>query len=343
MAPRRPTPSAAVLGLLGLLVACRGEPAPPAPGEVAASVLAARFGPEFARLEPFSPAWQAQTRRLSRVACARVVAPHLYRIERDGRRAHLLGTRHIGVGLDRMPALVRTLVASAPTVVFETVDGGDDEGTLDQAPAAPWPEVVGAEARARFRELMGARAAQALEQEPAVVATASLSALFEDTDAGLDGELEALAGPERAVGLETDAFQEALLVRWLDARALRAALTLTDGGHAELLVDAITNLAAYCAGTDTDTGITDEDRADMRATGYTDDEITRFEREMLADRNRAWLPRLEAHFTTPEVFVAVGAGHLYGADGLLALLRARGFVVTRLGAAGPVSAGPATR
>ncbi len=51
-------------------------------------------------------------------------------------------------------------------------------------------------------------------------------------------------------------------------------------------------------------------------------------RALLADRNAAWLPKLEALLATPEVeFVLVGAGHLPGSDGLMALLKARGCTI----------------
>lgn len=45
-------------------------------------------------------------------------------------------------------------------------------------------------------------------------------------------------------------------------------------------------------------------------------------------RDAAWLPRLEATLAQPGFhFIAFGAGHLIGADGLVALLRAKGFTV----------------
>ncbi len=48
-------------------------------------------------------------------------------------------------------------------------------------------------------------------------------------------------------------------------------------------------------------------------------------KNLLADRNQAWLPKLEELLTTADVeFVLVGAGHLSGREGLLALLKARG-------------------
>jgi uncharacterized protein YbaP (TraB family) len=50
---------------------------------------------------------------------------------------------------------------------------------------------------------------------------------------------------------------------------------------------------------------------------------------MLLGRNRNWIPKLEGYLATGGYFVAVGAGHLPGAGGLLELLSARGYVVER--------------
>ena len=52
---------------------------------------------------------------------------------------------------------------------------------------------------------------------------------------------------------------------------------------------------------------------------------------LLVDRNRTWLPKLEALFSRPKAaFVIVGAAHLVGSDGLLAMLRAQGYTVVQL-------------
>ena len=51
---------------------------------------------------------------------------------------------------------------------------------------------------------------------------------------------------------------------------------------------------------------------------------------LLIDRNRNWLPRIEALFARPgHAFVVVGAAHLVGPDGLLAMLQAKGVRVTQ--------------
>jgi uncharacterized protein YbaP (TraB family) len=53
-------------------------------------------------------------------------------------------------------------------------------------------------------------------------------------------------------------------------------------------------------------------------------------KRLLLDRNRNWLPKLEALLSRPRpAFVVVGAAHLVGADGLLAMLRAKGYSVTQ--------------
>jgi uncharacterized protein YbaP (TraB family) len=55
-----------------------------------------------------------------------------------------------------------------------------------------------------------------------------------------------------------------------------------------------------------------------------------YERLLLA-RNRNWLPKLEALFSRPKPsFVIVGAAHLVGSDGLLQMLRAKGYIVTQM-------------
>jgi hypothetical protein len=46
---------------------------------------------------------------------------------------------------------------------------------------------------------------------------------------------------------------------------------------------------------------------------------------LLVERNQNWLPKVEALFARPRpAFVVVGAAHLVGPDGLIAMLRAKG-------------------
>lgn len=52
-----------------------------------------------------------------------------------------------------------------------------------------------------------------------------------------------------------------------------------------------------------------------------------YEEILLLQRNRNWIPEMEKLMTGGTVFFAVGAGHLAGPEGVIALLRARGYRV----------------
>ena len=52
---------------------------------------------------------------------------------------------------------------------------------------------------------------------------------------------------------------------------------------------------------------------------------------LLVERNRNWLPKIEALFARHgPAFVVVGAAHLVGPDGLLAMLRGQGLHVEQM-------------
>jgi uncharacterized protein len=52
---------------------------------------------------------------------------------------------------------------------------------------------------------------------------------------------------------------------------------------------------------------------------------------LLVSRNRNWMPKVEALFSRPRrAFVVVGAAHLVGPDGLVAMLKAKGYTVVQL-------------
>jgi uncharacterized protein YbaP (TraB family) len=52
---------------------------------------------------------------------------------------------------------------------------------------------------------------------------------------------------------------------------------------------------------------------------------------LLVDRNRTWLPKIDALFARRgHAFVVVGAAHLVGPDGLLAALKAKGYRIEQM-------------
>jgi uncharacterized protein YbaP (TraB family) len=49
---------------------------------------------------------------------------------------------------------------------------------------------------------------------------------------------------------------------------------------------------------------------------------------LLVERNRNWMPKIEALFARRgKTLVVVGAAHLLGPDGLIAMLKAKGYTV----------------
>jgi uncharacterized protein YbaP (TraB family) len=52
-----------------------------------------------------------------------------------------------------------------------------------------------------------------------------------------------------------------------------------------------------------------------------------FQKKLLDDRNTAWIPKIEAFVKDKPTFIAVGAGHLGGKNGVIQLLRAKGYDV----------------
>jgi uncharacterized protein YbaP (TraB family) len=59
----------------------------------------------------------------------------------------------------------------------------------------------------------------------------------------------------------------------------------------------------------------------MKQAGTNDS----FESNMLVERNRKWVPVIQNAMQANPIFIAVGAGHLGGEEGLISLLRKRGF------------------
>jgi uncharacterized protein YbaP (TraB family) len=66
----------------------------------------------------------------------------------------------------------------------------------------------------------------------------------------------------------------------------------------------------------------------MQKSIETDMEINKYEDMLLLKRNKTWIPVISSEIKQLPTFIAVGAGHLGGSEGLLSLLRKQGFIVT---------------
>ncbi len=71
----------------------------------------------------------------------------------------------------------------------------------------------------------------------------------------------------------------------------------------------------------------DQDLLRMLDMYKEDDLMMRYENELLIKRNQNWIPKIIETAKKEPVFVAVGAMHLPGTNGVLALLRNEGFII----------------
>jgi hypothetical protein len=149
---------------------------------------------------------------------------------------------------------------------------------------------------------------------------------FELKKAGLDANLgldkyfydKAVAAKKPVIGLETAEFQ----IDRFDKMA--------DAVQEQMLRSTLADIDAQ--GTELKSMITAWRRGDARAletsvrTSFAD--YPAAYASLIAERNRNWMPQLQMCLSSPTpCFVVVGAAHMVGPDGLLALLQQKGYRV----------------
>jgi uncharacterized protein YbaP (TraB family) len=308
--------------LAALAIACRGHETQP---QRAGS---AQVDPWAVKPAANPPPSLAERHAFADAACPKVTGPYFFRIEKAGKTSYILGTRHVSVPLAKFPQVVRDKLHAAKLAVFEVAP--DDQASIARDDMS-LSQAVGPVLWHHYSELVGEDTARGVERGRASTALITEMVLYEDMGAMLDVEIEhevAAAGiPAR--GLETAAFQDDLLDQLLDLRMLKVELEQTKD-RTEIEQESHDDLAQYCAGTDDSPGTDAKDRAMFMRGGYTKDEIDRMDDRLVFQRNAKWIPELEPLFAKGDVFVAVGADHLIGDRGVVALLRGRGYTVTRI-------------
>ncbi|MDX2087730.1 MAG: TraB/GumN family protein [Kofleriaceae bacterium] len=326
----------AALVLAVTLVGCgdRERSHDQAPEPLAPSGVETNGGPLAARPPPpphHDPWAKPAEPSLADTVCPKVLAPYFYRIEKDGKVSHMLGTRHIGVALYKMPPVVVERLKASTVFVSEVGPEDRQNGPNIPARVIPLSEQLGPELWKRYRELGGDALADDVVREKPSTALLRLMVKYEDLASALDNELEQLAREQglKLTGLETSMFQDRLINRWLDLRMLRAYLAHTESLD-EIRTDTGEDVGNYCKGVDDQPGIDGKQRADMLDSGYTEAELAKLDQELLFDRNRDWIPKLAPILAAGGAFIAVGADHLRGEQGVPSLLRAEGYKVERV-------------
>jgi uncharacterized protein YbaP (TraB family) len=272
---------------------------------------------------------QADKTALVNEACPMVTGAYFFEVSKDGRTSHILGTRHISVGLFKFPDVVGKTLDAASLLVEEVAPGALDKPTFKSEPLR---EELGPTDWAHFEELVTARVAKRMENMQGIVAALILIAMYEDVTVLLDKQIAERAELAKipGAGLETSSFQMDLLVKLLDLRLVKALVEETPN-RAKLRQLTHDGIASYCQGTEKEAEIFDGvEEQQMLAHGFTKADLDKIQDELLYDRNTEWIPKLEKIFEQDKVFVAVGAGHLEGPRGVIELLKQRGYAITRI-------------
>lgn len=259
-------------------------------------------------------------------SCALMGDPVLWIARAPGKAPiHLFGTLHAGVAVAELDPAVRRAFDASRKLVTESYDGPPppvqelmqaDGGRLkDQLSKKAWTTLQ--------KELSGTVPGDVLERLKPGVAYAVLDQKYSgfETRPKMDRELLALA--EKA-GKPIEYFESPAQQSVFLERAVTVAC-LNDVLEKRLYRDGDADLErSYRVGAP---------RMPRRTNRCPEIEAV-----LTVERSKAWLPRLESYAASGGVFVAVGCLHLAGPDGLVELLRARGYEVERVKAEGAAAA-----
>ncbi|MGX9355435.1 TraB/GumN family protein [Roseobacteraceae bacterium S113] len=270
---------------------------------------------------------------------------NFWRATKDGRTITLVGTVHIDD--PRLDPIARNLndeISAADVVFLEMTEREQDalqsrlatdvgmimlaQGSLiDMLPAARWEQL---KASAEERGIPGMMAARmqpwylslVLAMPPCVLADGQpegLDAMIEDTAAASQVPTQALEPYDTLFTLFAEEPMQTqldfLAASVMDTETSENMLATTlnsyfEGGHAELW-----HLSRIMA----------RDLIDLPQETL-DTLFDELEEALLVERNKAWIAPLTGA-AGDEVFAAFGAAHLFGANGIIALLQAEGYDV----------------
>jgi uncharacterized protein YbaP (TraB family) len=298
--------------------ACKGEKSEPTRPAVATPSGSARQAPN--QPDPWAK---------PHTDGAPLTHPLLWALEKDGKTTYFLGTMHIGVDPERLPALVWTKFDSAPAFAMETDLSDPSIAKMDREDHGTLHGDLSDVEWKKLEQALTPEVAKRLDPMKPMVAATMLSLRGLPMTAPMDGVLLGRAQNQnkRIVYLEPAIKEEALLEKWMDVRALKDMLDDLKLGekHSKEMLD------AYVEGDEQKLiAIADSERDEWKKHGHDPAEYDREMKELLYDRNASWIAGIEALHAAGGGFVATGALHLIGKDSVLDLLARKGYKVTRL-------------
>jgi uncharacterized protein len=323
---------------LCLLIACRDRAATPgdaASGRPAASSSAAPSASAAktdasASAQPSASAVASAAASAAEEAAAidaRKVAPFLWRAKKGEKESWLLGTMHVGADAEKnLNPLVWTEFAKATTFAMECDTTSVSPFKISQLAVLPEGQTLdhklSAKGYAKLQEIIGGglKGAMLNRYRPWFAASLAEQTLAPPgTPMDLVFQEKATAAKKKMVYLETVEQQIDVLDRALSAEVLED--TLQDWPKAEKAMKEM--IAAYLRGDVETTERLAFDPEDVKKHAKLYDlTITR--------RNLSWMPAIEKMCADGNAFIAVGAGHMLGEKGLLAMLEKKGYAIDRM-------------
>lgn len=267
-------------------------------------------------------------------------SPALWTIEADGATVHLFGTFHLlPDALDWRSDAVNTAFAEADTVWFEA-DVLSPEAQAQMQSLIPQlglnpqgvtlSSLLGADTYAAFEAQTAELGVPAGNFEPVqpwlagiTLGALQLQSLGFNPATGVEAVLSAEANTQ---GKQLDYFETAegqlriLSDLSMDTQIEWLRVSLEEMGDLRSEMDRM--VTAWATG--------DMDTLDAQVNGSIRDASAELYEAIMVARNRDWVPQITAMLDAGGThFVAVGAGHLPGEQGVVELLRAEGYEVTR--------------
>jgi|GEM_PF-806946 len=259
----------------------------------------------------------------------------LWKVSREGQaNSYLFGTCHAGVSVEEsLPAEMGVLLTKAAKFVMEVDPSTMDPALMQERLMLPegkkLSELLGAELWASLSETFElGPAAEAFDgMHPFALLGYVISNLANEmaqreTKVPMDFTLSRMAvdaGVEQGF-LETLDEQLDLFLNWPMDEMIQGLQDLTSPSALEEMKADLDAVLEVCRSGD--------EKPLLALTAKTEDKD--WEQRLLIERNKKWIPKLEGFFAGGSTFVAAGAAHMFGADGVPELLRARGFTVERM-------------
>ncbi len=305
----RPLLLASLFGVLAL-TACDPKPAN-APADVVQNP------------EALAPAEQPAAAQPP-VAPAEKLTPFMWEIKGPNGPVYLLGTIHIGVDIDSPGyEVIRDRFDKSTMFVMETdLSDAREDMMKDMTIPADQPALdqqLGPEVWIEFNKRLEGAGETYKRMQPWVVVGFILNKMIAGLPPAtpMDQELSARAvDQKKELGfLEPAELQLTLLKKHLNAEELKEMIV----DFEKQKTDLYTLIDAY-------------KKADIETLTYQSfkdkDRKPEMYEDMFYKRNRSWIPLIKSYIERGNVFVAFGAGHMVGEQGILDLLQKEGFEVT---------------